>query len=541
MTEPITIRAKKMIQGIDWILLILLLLVLDVKLAVKLAGLVFIYLARFNFAFGFSWRNSRLPLFYPLILALGIISGLPYLFSGTPHYWLVMLTGIGFWIISLLVIHQLKLAVETTPVEKVHRTIECFLVLNIIFSCINLFMIFREIGFINPYRYQGLYQKYFIGTGDFIRGITFDTSTTNAVISAAGIFYGICRRRIALSLCCMVVLLMTGSNFTNLATLLCLAWLFAFKSDRDQKSVIILFPVLLVIFLTNISPQNNKYAFNTLEKALVEKGAPGLVPLPVIPLEQRPDIELAPEQRRYKFAKLYLDSLSRTKKVPESITDRTTVVSQSARPVIPQANIHAPEFQHRHDTSLNRLQAIRMMQQLRVDTMPAIRDLDLRKANGKLQSFRNTLAYFKSHPARVIAGNGMGNFSSKLAFKATGLGIAGGYPSKFVYINRDFERNQLSLYLEYFSKDSGLHSAVNTPNSVYVQLLGEYGIAGVVIFVVGYLLYFFRRYRYLTYGLPLLLLFGAACFIDYWYEQLSIVILFELLLLLNIRENASHR
>jgi hypothetical protein len=76
--------------------------------------------------------------------------------------------------------------------------------------------IFSEIGFINPYRYQGLYQKYFIGTGDFIRGITFDTSTTNAVISAAGIFYGICRRRIALSLCCMVVLLMTGSNFTNL-------------------------------------------------------------------------------------------------------------------------------------------------------------------------------------------------------------------------------------------------------------------------------------------------------------------------------------
>jgi hypothetical protein len=138
MTESITIRAKKMIQGIDWILLILLLLVLDVKLVVKLAGLVFIYLARFNFAFGFSWRNSRLPLFYPLILALGIISSVPYLFSGTPHYWLVMLTGIGFWIMSLLVIHQLKLAVETTPVEKVHKTIECFLVLNVIFSCINL-------------------------------------------------------------------------------------------------------------------------------------------------------------------------------------------------------------------------------------------------------------------------------------------------------------------------------------------------------------------------------------------------------------------
>jgi len=117
------------------------------------------------------------------------------------------------------------------------------------------------------------------------------------------------------------------------------------------------------------------------------------------------------------------------------------------------------------------------------------------------------------------------------------LGIAGGYPANYVYINNDFERSQLSLYLEYFSRDSGLHSAVNTPNSVYIQLLGEYGAGGLLIFVCCYALYFLRRYRYLTYGLPVLLLLGAAFFIDYWFEQLSIVIFFELLLLLNIRES----
>eukprot|EP01039_Chlorochromonas_danica_P015397 gene15397-18091_t len=37
---------------------------------------------------------------------------------------------------------------------------------------------------INPFRYQGQYQKYFLGTGDYIKGVTFDISTTNAVINA---------------------------------------------------------------------------------------------------------------------------------------------------------------------------------------------------------------------------------------------------------------------------------------------------------------------------------------------------------------------
>ena len=55
-------------------------------------------------------------------------------------------------------------------------------------------------------------------------------------------------------------------------------------------------------------------------------------------------------------------------------------------------------------------------------------------------------------------------------------------------------------------------------------------------FVVLYLVYFLKHYKKLTYGIPLLALLLGLFFIDYWFEQLSIVILFELLLLLNIKE-----
>ena len=137
---------------------------------------------------------------------------------------------------------------------------------------------------------------------------------------------------------------------------------------------------------------------------------------------------------------------------------------------------------------------------------------------------------------KIFTGSGTGNFSSKLAFRATGLGMAGGYPKKFSYTSNDFLNNHLSLYLNYFSKDRELHSLVNSPNAVYDQLIAEYGVLGVLAFIVLYLAFFTRHLRKLTYGIPLLLILLGSFWVDYWYEQLSIVIVFELLMLLNIKE-----
>jgi hypothetical protein len=130
----------------------------------------------------------------------------------------------------------------------------------------------------------------------------------------------------------------------------------------------------------------------------------------------------------------------------------------------------------------------------------------------------------------------MGNFSSKLAFRATGLKIAGGYPSTYTYINEDFTKNHLSVYLDYFAKDSGFHSIVHSPNSFYGQLLSEYGLLGAGCFLAGYLFYFLSGFRQLTYGLPILFVLFSVLITDYWFEQLSIVIMFELLILLNRKE-----
>jgi hypothetical protein len=155
---------------------------------------------------------------------------------------------------------------------------------------------------------------------------------------------------------------------------------------------------------------------------------------------------------------------------------------------------------------------------------------------GKAVGLLQTAKFLNLHPAKIIAGDGMGNFSSKLAFKATGLGFDGGFPAKYAYINNDFLINHLDLYLNFFSKRVGLHTLTNSPFSVYDQLMAEYGLLGLLIFVIFYLGFFARHLKKLTYGIPLLMLMLAVFFIDYWFERLSVLIFFELLLLLNIKE-----
>ena len=123
-----------------------------------------------------------------------------------------------------------------------------------------------------------------------------------------------------------------------------------------------------------------------------------------------------------------------------------------------------------------------------------------------------------------------------MAFKATALQFAGGFPKQLAYIHPAFAANHLGLYTYFFSKRSNAHSVTNTPNTVYIQLLSEYGIIGLAGFVFLYAGFFTREAKKLTYGIPLLFLLLAIFLTDYWFEQLSVVVFFELLLFANRKE-----
>ena len=162
------------------------------------------------------------------------------------------------------------------------------------------------------------------------------------------------------------------------------------------------------------------------------------------------------------------------------------------------------------------------------------------KLPGKILALQQTADYLKTNPSHLMTGTGMGNFSSKLAFKASALDIAGYYPDKYAYIDPAFQENHLALYLSFFTKREGLHSVINTPHSVFDQMAGEYGLTGLAAFFILYILFFAKRIKKLSYGLPILVFMTGLFFTEYWFEQLSIVFLFELLMILNRKELGEH-
>lgn len=548
---------RKLRKLADWRLLLFLVLFLNVKMAIKVPAIALIYLLQFNFKFGFSLKNSRLSLFYPLAIGIALLDWIISRNYFNINYDIVLITGIGFWVLCILAMHQVKLFVENNDTETIHRTIVAFFIINAVLSFLNIAAIVWETGYLNPYTYQGQFQKYFISTGDYIRGLTFDTSTTNAVLNAFGCIYFLTKKNVPMLLLCMVVMLLTASNFTNMILLLCFAILFIFKSTRDQKSLIAVCIMFLIAFMVKISPQNYIYAHevvkNTLHLNVIPKKA-AAPQKPRLPITLMPDSALNANQRKQKTAQKFIDSnyvIHHQTVVPQKPAVQANVVqpakadqpapikTQSGRIILPKPDINSRPYQHIADTNDYQRRLLAFIGTHKSDLPMSSQNNYKPNLPGKATCTIQTLHFLTGNPLKFITGDGIGNFSSKLAFRVSGLGFAGGYPHKYIYLSPDFLSNHLDVYLNYFSKNTALHSLGNSPDSVYDQLLAEYGLLGLIAFFVWYIWYFLKHYKILTYGLPILLIAMAVMFIAYWFEQLSILVFFELLLLLDIKENSS--
>ncbi len=153
----------------------------------------------------------------------------------------------------------------------------------------------------------------------------------------------------------------------------------------------------------------------------------------------------------------------------------------------------------------------------------------------------NLIVSLKIISNKILSGDGIGNFSSKLAYKATGLKMAGSFPSGLTYLNTDFLYNHFSLYVYFSLKPAESHSIIHSPASVYDQLMTEYGLIGIIAFTIYYIGFFGRQWKSLTYGLPVIAILLSFFLVDYWFEQLSIVILFEFLMFLDMKEHSKPR
>lgn len=164
---------------------------------------------------------------------------------------------------------------------------------------------------------------------------------------------------------------------------------------------------------------------------------------------------------------------------------------------------------------------------------------NLKKYPGKAISFIESVQYLCSSPKHFAIGSGAGQFSSKLAFGISGFSVSGDqkrFLNNFVeYVSLDFKENHLKLFSYFWLQDPGKHSIVNEPFSSYNQLVGEYGIIGLLGFVIFYLMFYIKRFKLLFVGKYLIVIMLMMLLTDYWFEHLNNVIIFELLMFLDLK------
>lgn len=525
-------------QGIDWKLLVFLVLLLNVKLVLKLAAVVFIILLYPYFKKNLKAGVGPVEVFYISMIILAILNALFYGSILDTAYIPVLLTGIFFWLICLAISDRLRAYARSNP-QVVEQTIIAVIILNAVVSFVQLFIIMIDSGSINPFSYQGEYQKYFISTGDYIKGLSFDTSTTNAAINAMAVIYFLYLKRFALVFLSMSVLLITSSNFINLILLISLLVFFVYRSVAEQKSAITICVLMIVVFMSKVSPENSRYSAELYAKFFGSKKT-------VSPLTSNALVDNTGEQKllsadeiKEQIAIDYLDSIylslhpTEKKKVPGM------GMQIKERPMLPADDIHSAAFQHKDSVNAQRQKLLAFIAD-HEESLPYAGGRKVPTTGGKLQALKNDIAFFKENPEYIFTGTGAGNYSSKLAFRVSGLNMAGGFPSGLIYISPFFLSNHLDIYLYFFTQKAGRHSVANAPNSVYGQLMTEYGLIGLIMFVLFYLRYFFSGAVNRFPVFPLVVVFCGLLSMDYWFEQLSLIVFFELMMYGQMKSIAGH-
>ncbi len=153
----------------------------------------------------------------------------------------------------------------------------------------------------------------------------------------------------------------------------------------------------------------------------------------------------------------------------------------------------------------------------------------------KIVSFEQTASNFVSSTSSFLLGEGGGKFSSRTAY-LTGGEYVSWYPKDLIYRSEKFENNHFQLWNNKALSIAYRDGTANQPFSFYNKIVGEYGLIGILLFLV-YISYFLKNRRYLTYGKLILPLMLGFFVLDYWFEYFTVILFFELFMLLDIKKN----
>ncbi|HEV2481841.1 MAG TPA: hypothetical protein VGS79_19375 [Puia sp.] len=516
MKKTLSIDFSK--RAIDLPLLVFLILFLDVKFVIKVVAILLIVLMDRDFRFGLSFRKSRLPLFYALIIGIEIIK---YFFI-TRNYSFNYLLGFGMgmlqWGLCLLAIHTIRLHVDRNTTAKLYNTIKLFYFLNFLVSLFFLTLLIVHPSSLTYWGQGSDISIFHPSAGDAILGITFDTSTANATICCLGLIFFVYKRDIPFMIICGLAIVICTSNTTFIFTVALLVTMVLTVRSKKLRLRCLATAISIGILYLLVSAQNREYIHNYFVQLYV----------------LNKDTAFASRSLRAEIAQ---DTSGKPEpNAPPVAVDSNLYKVGHGDLKKALGNFFTLDEKPIEKASAGRIDSIERKEIDDSAIYPSVSIEAYLSKPGKLISFAQTCYFLKMTPIHFLFGAGTGNFSSKLAFRLAGTGVQGSYPKKYNYVAQAFRYNHLKTYLTYAKMDASRHSVLNFPFSIYNQLLGEYGFIGFLLFVLTYLGFFVRRYRRLSYGRYMLLGILAFFLMEYWFELLSLVVIFELFMFLNLKE-----
>jgi hypothetical protein len=521
------IEKNKFYFNIDWPLLFFIIGLVYVKTYIKVISIICYFIYLIYKKVEFPKRVVGASRFYLLILLTGTVSSLISGSFSTNYYWIGYLFGLLQWLVAAVAFYLLYVAVKNVPANKLKNTVEAFFVANIIVCFLQLVKIMIEARSFMPYWIYDSAEKFGASTGDNLFGIFGNNSITNAAICILGGIYFLFRNRYWLSFFCFLIMLLCTSNLSLLFTVVSLLFIIVFTKAKKIRLAGLSFVAGLLIIYPLLSPGNLAY-IKTVYRTFVLHDATnyenpnklkvlGSIPVAPKPADSSGSQEVpAPVviKMAYKLpisnnGTGYVEQLKALKYLSDKYNRPNSTV------VLDQEQLKRSFF---------------FLYGVPVNQTP----LTIYSKPGKVYSMKQTGYFLISDIKNFLFGAGIGNFSSKLAIRMTGLRLQGQYPEKYVYASPYFVEYHLYEFFYYLCQNVALHSILNLPYSVYNQIAGEYGLIGVAAFIIFYLGYFWKNRNKSGYGKYLLIILLLFFGVDYWFEMASFTVIFELLMLMDI-------
>lgn len=550
-------KLKNIFYKVDWPLLLFLVGITYVKLYVKLAAVV-LYACYMLYKKALCYKFNRIHYFYTLI---AVFASIVAVYNGSiykPDYQFAFAVGTVQWLIALSGAYLVYISVVNKRKEEVLQLFKAFFAINALISFGALISIIIEMKGLFPYWASSL--KYGVSTGDHIRGVFGDSSVANATVCAMGALYFLRYRAVKWSLLCMVIMLLCTSNITVLLFLLVLVGLLVMGQAVRKRQVATVLVATMLLYPV-LSIQNMSYIKLMILRVASDDYMLGLEKL----LLGRGDVTLIKDRQNAIYNPYYDDLRHGNLK---ALLKTNTFYGNDApvdRPVFAPQEFYANIDKYRASINGSRrnlsgevwslktgdklfglygytLDPLYVRQGKRSWYKDSTSYIALRRSGlpGKFYSHLQTYYFNRTNYTCLLMGAGMGNFSSKLAIKMTGLGLQGNYPEGKVYLSTPFAQYHFHTLLYYLGLHVGAHSIANMPNSVYNQILGEYGLIGLLLFIVFYFGFFWKNRKKLRPLLPLLLLLLLLFEIEYWFEVLSLTIVFELMIFSELYTKTEH-